>query len=234
MYYLIETLSKLSEDETITFFKRLLPMPLKNNISTFLTSMVSFAVSLENKQILTAASLYIDKDQLKLPEDIEYLPVNLAETSPRFASILIDKGYFNIVEDVFTPELLTSWLKSLNQLDTSVNINFSGQTLIRYALFGNCQKCSELHFRILEAIERKRMVSLPNQFIIDLATNLSNRPNDAEKHFMVDRFSQVLFVALQYGIVTKFSNQVKNTLSSLFPDNPLIRTLTTASPTKLK
>lgn len=225
MYYLIETLSKLKEEETRTFFARLLPMPLKKNISTFLTHLVSLAVCLENKQILTVASLYIEREQLKLPEDIEYLPEHLAETSPRFAAILIDKGYFNTVKEVFSPHLLTCWLKILNRSESQTSITFNGQSLVRYSLFGPGQNDAELYFRVLEAIERRLLVSLSSQFITDLATNVSHHDEGFEKDNLIGRFCQLLIVAIQVGVITKFPNQVKTTLTTLFPDNSLIKTI---------
>lgn len=225
MYYLIETLGNLSEDEANQFFTTLLPLPLKKDVATFLTQLVSLAVSLGSRQTLTATSLYIEKDAIKLPSDFEQLPPNLATVSPRFAAVLIDKGYFNVFKDVFTPTLLTTWLQAINALDAP--ITFSGQPLIRYSLLGAGQPYAELHLVILQSIERRKVGPLSNQFMIDLAANLSNREPSVETTTLVERFAQILVVALQSGVWSKFSNQAKNTLSGMFPDNPLIRTLGT-------
>jgi hypothetical protein len=231
-YFLIESVAHQEEEETLRFFSSLFPIPMKKSISAFIRRLVSLAVCLSNRQVLTASSVYLEKEQIKLPEDIEELPLNLAEKSPAFAAVLLDKGVFNATKpelvskarDLYSPELLTQWLTDLNKLPESDTLTFNGQALIRYSLLGQGQHQSQLHMNILQAIERRRLQPLSNQFIIDMATQLSHRK---EQLSSTEKFAQVLVVGAQNGICNTLlsSNQMKNNLVSLFPGNFLIKAI---------
>lgn len=220
------------EDKAVNFLATLFPVPLRKNLASFIGQMVSLAIGLNSKSLLTASTIYLDKEQIKLSDyDIKQLPLNLAESSPSFAAVLIDKGFFNSNQSSTTsnsPEkkmisthLLTRWLISLNECNNQ-KIIFNGQPLIRYSLVGQGKGNSDLHFHILESIENKKLQQLSTPFVIDIATLLSKRGDDD----LISKFAHVLIIGVQNGICNALSsNQMRNKLIALFPNNLLIKAL---------
>ncbi|RWS30212.1 hypothetical protein B4U80_10460 [Leptotrombidium deliense] len=225
-YYMCQLMGHQDNEEAAEFFTTLFPLPLKKSIANFISQLLSLSISLNNKQILTACTLYIEKEQVKLNEDeISELPLTLAESSPTFAAALIGKGYFNTTSSkcsLYYPQLLANWLSSLAESSVE-NITFNGQSLIRYALLGPGQDSSELHFAILSSIQRKQLQPLSNQLVIDIATQLSQK-GDIQ---LIEKFSQILVVGAQNSLCNTLvnSNQMKNTLKSLFANNALINAI---------
>lgn len=228
LYSICEALEKEEEAKAVDFFKHLFPIPLRKNLASFISQLVSLVICLNNRHVLTATAVYIDKEQIKLSdEDMRQLSGSLAESSPLFAAILIDKGLFNFGQSKpshISSDLLTRWLISLNEWPKD-NIEFNGQPLIRYSLLGQGASHSDLHYNILEAIHKKRIRPLSNQFVIDMGTQLSQKGDD----ILSSKFGQILVIAVQNGLCNTLisSNQMKNNLSSLFPNNLLIKTILT-------
>lgn len=227
MYYMCELVSQKDEDSAINFFNAMFPIPLKKNIATFITQLVSLSLHLGSNQILTACSIYLEKEQIKIP-DVKNLPLDLAKKSPLFVSVLLDKGVFiasgsKSNHHLYSSQLLSRWLFDLNNSSCSKKIMFNGQSLIRFSLVGQGQNDSELHVNILEAIQSKKIHSVSNQFIIDIATQLSQKGNSN----LIEKFAQILVVGVQNGLCNTLvhSNQMKNHLSSLFPDHFLMTTV---------
>lgn len=229
LYSICEALEKEEEAKAVDFFVHLFPIPLRKNLASFINQLVSLVICLNNRQVLTATAIYIEKEQIKLSdEDMKQLPPSLAESSPPFAAVLIDKGLFNIGSSKPThisSDLLTRWLMSLNEYSPEEKIQFNGQSLIRYSLLGQGSKNSELHYNILDAIQRNRIRPLSNQFIIDIATQLSQKGDDD----LSSKFAQILVIAVKNGCCNTLvsSNQMKNNLSSLFPNNLLFKAILT-------
>ena len=121
-------------------------------------------------------------------------------------------------------------LDCLNEIDLNSKITFNGQSLIRYSLLGIGQGKSDLHYNILDAIYKKKIQPLSNQFMIDMATQLSQR-SDAE---LISKYVQILVVGAKSGICNTLlsSNQMKNNLISLFPNNLLIKAVLCMKPSK--
>jgi len=233
LYYICEIMNKEKEEMAINFFSTLFPIPLKKNIAAFIKQLISLSICLNNNQVLTATTSYIDKEQIKLSEeDIKELPSNLAKNSPLFAATLIDKGFFNITSKsrLYSPQLLTEWLISINETDPSQKITFNGQSLIRYSLLGGGQGNSDLHYNILDAINKKKFQPLSNQFMIDMATQLFQRSDEE----LSSKYAQILVIGAKNGICNTLlsSNQMKNNLMSLFSDNLLIKAVVSMKPSK--
>ncbi|RWS13536.1 hypothetical protein B4U79_13556 [Dinothrombium tinctorium] len=232
-YYLCQLMNHQDNEEAIQFFATLFPLPVKKSIAHFISQLVSLSICLNNKQILTACTLYVEKEQIKLSEDeISELPSNLADNSPVFVAAIIGKGIFNLTSNkcnLYSPELLTRWVSSLNQYHDE-NFSFNGQSLIRYALLGAGQHSSELHFSILDSIQKKRFQPLSNQLVIDIASQLSQKGDNK----LIEKFSQILVVACQNGICNTLvsSNQMKNKLKALFPNNNLISAIAAVKASK--
>ncbi|KAI1295473.1 hypothetical protein HDE_05614 [Halotydeus destructor] len=223
MHYLVENMKKLNDEDAVKLVTTLLPVPIKKNISNFLGQLVSLAISVESSQVLTVSAYYIEQEQVELPHDISHLPENLADVSPRLAAVLIHKGYFNeLRHNVFKPHLLTCWLDSLNKV-AKCNIKFNGQSLIRYALFGNGKTSAEIHHMILRAIECKKLDQLSDSFIIELANQIKEENTDE------DRFLQILVVAVNQGLCGKPSKPLRDTLTRHFPNNQLFKVFLAAS-----
>ena len=234
LYLIYNICDKLSDDEekAVSFFNTLFPVPLRKNLASFIGQLVSLAIGLNSKAILTASTIYLDTEQIKLTEDdIKQLPLNLADSSPSFAAVLIDKGFFNLVtstssnspeKKIISANLITRWLMSLNESGNQ-KITFNGQALIRYSLLGQGQGNSDLHFYILESIQNKRLQQLSNQFVIDMATQLSQRGDDD----LISKFAHVLIIGVKNGICNTLvsSNQMRNSLITQFPNNLLIKAL---------
>ena len=238
IYLICEQLSD-DEDKAVNFLATLFPVPLRKNLASFIGQMVSLAIGSNSKSLLTASTIYLEKEQIKLSDyDVKQLPLNLAESSPSFAAVLIDKGFFScnqisttstsnhhlnssLEDKMISTNLLTRWLISLNECN-NLAITFNGQALIRYSLVGQGQGNSDLHYRILESIENKKLQQLSVPFVIDIATLLSKRGDDD----LISRFAHILIIGVQNGICSALSsNQMRNKLIALFPNNLLIKSL---------
>lgn len=101
-YNLMNVLSSLPEDDVVSFFAQVLPVPLAPNARHFMEQMVSLAVSLEKKEILTATAVYLERE-IRFPPDLEFLSPDLAILSPQFAAVLISRGCFTDHTAVFSP-----------------------------------------------------------------------------------------------------------------------------------
>lgn len=235
MYNIIELLEPLSEAETSKFFAAIFPIPLKKDVSSFISQLVSLSLSLNCHKILSACSIFISKNQITFPgSDIESLPENLAQNSPTFITTILNKG--NITQEIFTPKLIATWLIDL--IHNPSITPFIGEGIINYALLGpgvirvERLTSSELHLRILELIEKKKIQPLTSQYVIDLAVMITNYNDQAtsnstdlvtiRKSEVIERFCQFLFVAFESGVVAKFPNSLKKKMNNLFPNHDLM------------
>ena len=186
MYNIIELLDKLSEAETNKFFIVIFPIPLKKDASSFIYQLVSLCLSLNCSKILSACSIFIAKNQINFPGmDIETLPDNLASESPSFVTTILNRGMFEN-EKIFTPELITAWLNDvINNPSISV---FNGESIINYSLLGpgviSVEKLvsSQLHLKVLQVIEMRKIETLTPQYVVDLAVLVTNyKGNDCNE-----------------------------------------------------
>jgi len=168
---------------------------------------------LKNQELLNCTAKYVmDCDRISLPNDIR-LPLSLAQDSPQFCAAFISKGYF--VGNSISKSQLTQWFNTLIGLidDNQLVLNSS----IRFSLLDGPVD-SDLHLAILSVIQQRKCQPLSNQFLIDLATVISQRTSNDE---LVDRFAQIIIIAYSTNMCSQ-SNQVKNILLSKFPNNKLI------------
>ena len=180
--------------------------------------------------------MFISKNQVTFPgQDDESLPANLAENSPDFVVTILNKGT-NLDHDIFTPKLIASWLNDLINSRTIDPIN--GEPIINYSLLGkgviNVDRLtsSELHLKLLELVEQKKILQLTPQYVIDLAVLITNYKEITfvavngkiviSKSKVVERFCQLLFVSFESGIVAKFTNSLKKKMKNLFPNHDLM------------
>ena len=223
MHCLMESLSGFHEIEVVKFFSTLLPNPLSPDIADFMTHFVSLAVSLENRQILAAGSLYLDSDQISFPQDLESLPMDMVSKSPHFAAVVVSKGFFNTIPHLFPPELLIRWVQDLSRLPDNERIAFDAKKLLEYAFIGQGRTHSNLHLCLLEVMERKRIQAIPCEFMLSLAQNIVSHPEDkSSPDVTVDRFCQILLVSLESKVCSKFTPEVKQIMAQLFASNHLL------------
>jgi len=222
MYYLMESLNGFAEVEVVKMFSTLLPIPLSKEAKEFMGDFVSLGVSLENRQILAAGSLYLDADQIPFPSDLESLPRDLVSRSPYFSVVCISKGFFNSNTKLFPQQLLLEWVKGLTKLPDSEAIPFDVKKLVEYSLLGPGKTHGNLHLAILEAMERRRVLSIPSQFMVSVAQSLASKPDPNCQDMLLDRFCQILLVSLESGVCTKFTTEIKQQTAELFPDNQFL------------
>jgi hypothetical protein len=212
-YYLSEIVEHMTHpNESQLFINTLFASPLNQRQANLMSQLISLALSLRNEELLNCTAKYLmDCDHISLPNDIT-LPQSLAQDSPQFCAAFISKGYF--VGNNISKKQLTQWLNTLiNLIDNQLILNSS----IRFSFLDGVID-SDLHLAILSVIQQRKCQPLSNQFIIDLATVISQRTNNEE---LVDRFAQIIIIASSSSMCSQ-SNQVKNILLSKFPNNKLI------------
>lgn len=222
LYYLCEIVSHLSFEDASRFIQILFPSPLNQRQANLMSQLISLSLSLRNEQMLHCTAKYlIDCDKVTISSD-NILPSTLAEDSPQFCSALISKGYF--LSNGVSKSLLADWLNTLINFkkekgsgnETTLLMN----SVIRFSLLDG-QINSNLHLSILSVIQQKVCQSLSNQFLVDLATVISQR---SDKIPLSDLFAQIVIVA-NAGGTCSLSKQLKHILLSKFPFNNLINAI---------
>lgn len=217
-YNLMQVLSSLPEADVVSFFAKLLPIPLTRNACHFMELMVSMAVSLENRKVLTAASVYVQKE-IRFPVDLECLPDDLALLSPPFAAVVISRGCFTTCPDVFSPHLVTRWLHDLTECEPKVTID--AERVIEYSLIGGGIHFTPLHLTILKCMQKQIVQHIRSHFILTTGSAVValGAPREREAS---DKFSQLLLVALQCKLLSDFTTPVRKQLEQIFIDNEFI------------
>jgi len=220
-YYLCELIiNYVDEDEIKNFFTIVFPTPLQSLSKSFLEQLLSLSICLNNKQILTALAFYIDNNEIEIKDcEIKSFPDDVSTNCPLFVAALINKGVFfdNHNRDLYTTGLLNTWLSGLNL--NNKQLKFDGQKLVRFVLNNNADCSSLLHYNLLEIIQKKLMSNLNFKFFQTLLTDLL-RQNENE--LQIERFSQILIVALQNKCVEDFNEKAKAALIKKLPSNILL------------
>lgn len=119
---------------------------------------------------------------------------------------------------MYTTSLLNTWLSGLNL--NNKQLKFDGQQLIRFVL-RNKEECSSLlHYNLLEIMQKKLISNLNFKFFVSLITELLKDKNEIQ----LERFSQILIVALQNNCVEDFNEKSKTALIKKLPSNSLLGT----------
>lgn len=212
MYSLMQLLTELPAPAVVRFFQKVLPVPLSENGRLFVEQMISLAISLDKKSILTATSVYLDAGAISLPDEMDDLPDDLAVQSPEFVAVIIGRDSLKD-EKTFPPKLLKRWLTDLVQNDTPVS--FDGRHLIRHSLLDSHVSDSQLHLLILTCMQKKKVRPLNANFMLSVGKEISS-PEAS------DRFAQILVVAIQSGLVSDLTPQVKKQMQKSFAHNELL------------
>lgn len=224
-YNLMQVLSRLSEAEIVTFFAKVLPVPLSPNASLFIEHMVSLSVSVEQKDILTATAGYLQQEAIRFPPDLESLPDDLALQSPRFVAVVISRGCFIDSPHVFSPQMMAQWLNHLSVCEADVTID--AQRIIEYSLIGHGSDHKPLHLSILKCMQMNKVHSIPGQFFVTTG-RLVTEHTGAGAADIRDRFSQILLVSLESKLLPKITSPMRKQLMDLFSDNEFITLLLNA------
>ena len=217
-YNLMQVLSSLPEADIVSFFAKVLPIPLTPNASQFMEQMVSLSVSLEKKDVLTAAAVYVQKE-IRFPPDLECLPEDLAAQSAQFAAVVISRGFFTTSPDAFSPQLVAKWLHDLTECEEMVTID--AQKVIEYSLIGGGADHTPLHLSILKCIQKGKVMPIPGQFILSTGSAVAAL-HPPQSLAASDKFSQVLLVALESKLLSKFTHPVRRQLEEIFAKNEFI------------
>jgi hypothetical protein len=219
-YNLVQVLSKLSEDEVVSFFRTVLPIPLSHSARIFMEQIVSLSVTLEKSPILTATAVYL-QEEISFPPDLESLPHDLAAQSPQFAAVLISRGCFTTASPhVFSPDLVSKWLNHLTQCDTQITID--AQKVIEYSLVGQGMDHMPLHLSILQSLQKRKVRPITEKFILDIGSAVAAL--DAS-HLTpaCDKLSQILLLVFEYKLLPELTESVRQKLEKLFIGNEFMR-----------
>lgn len=220
-YNLMQVLSSLPEADIVTFFANVLPIPLNPNACQFVEQIVSLAVCLEKKDILTAAASYLQK-AIRFPPDLEHLPEDLASQSPQFAAVVISRGCFQTSPFVFSPHLVQKWLHDLTESEEKIVID--SQNVIRYSLIGEGSDHAPLHLTILKCIQKGKVAPIDAEFILSIGSAVAALDSSFSRTAN-DKFSQILLVALECKLLTKFTTPIREQLQQIFAKNEFISLL---------
>lgn len=216
-YYLSEIVRHMTScGESQQFISTLFASPLNQRQASLMSQLISLALSLRNEELLNCTARYVmHSDRICLSNDVRLEPT-LATDSPQFCAAFISKGYF--VGNGITKRQLSHWLNTLVEVvDQNLLILNSS---IRFSLLDGPIE-SGLHLAILTAIESRKCQPLSNQFVVDLATVISQKTHNEE---LVDRFAQIVIIAHSCQMCSQ-SNQMKSILVSKFPNNLLIKAI---------
>lgn len=203
MYNIIELVERLSEGETSRFFSTIFPSPLKKDASSFIYQLVSLSLTLHCPNILSACAGFIAKNQISFPgTEIQSLPDTLASESPSLVTTILNRGILEN-EHIFTPRLITAWLSDV--IHNPSITTFNGESVINYSLLGpgavngesvtnsllgpgvGCAECversvsSQLHFKLLQVIEMRKIQTLTPQYVVDLAVLVTGYKGGCEE-----------------------------------------------------
>lgn len=145
-----------------------------------------------------------------------YFTDDLSVNCPVFVSTLINKKLFFEKQhsQIYTTSLLTSWLSGLN-LNDNKQIKLNSEPLIEFVLKNKEDCSSHLHYNLLEIIQKRLVTSLSIDFFI-------NQLND--KNLNMERYAQILIVALQNACIDGLNDKSKNVLIKKLPPNSLLGT----------
>lgn len=220
MQCLANELQKLTPKESNQFFVKMFASPLPPYVNSFLSHFLAMGISLSFTSVLNSSSSLLEAGILDFPPTVEEISPELALASPQLAAVIISKGYFINRENIFTPEIVSQWINTLNKVDADTFSPFDIYHLIKYSLLGSGCSSLNLHLGILSSIELKRVQSLTWAQVSDISKGISNSNNATLK----ERFLQIILVAKQTGkLDSNPPKAVESQLLSEFPKNPLIQ-----------
>lgn len=219
MQCLANELQKLSSQEAAEFFIKMFPAPLPPYVTSFLSHLLAMAISLSFTSVLNSSSLLLEAEILDFPPTVGEISPDLALASPQFAAVVLSKGHF-LEKNIFTPEIISQWVQTLNKVDADSFSPFDVHHLIKYSLLGSGSSSLALHLGILSSIELKRIQPLSWNQIGDISKSLSGSTDNILK----ERFLQIVLVARQAGkLEHEPPKEIKERLLSDFPENPLVK-----------
>lgn len=134
---------------------------------------------------------------------------------------MIDLGVFsqsNKISNLYTTDLLNSWLTDLNSLQSPFHVHI--QDILRYSLIGRGSHSSLLHYNILQMFQKKLVHPIDSVFLLELVTHFdSSNPKATQKYL------QIVIVAIQNGCVKNLNQKFSKTLLDRFPEDLILRSI---------
>lgn len=107
---------------------------------------------------------------------------------------------------------------------TQTEVTIDVQKVIEYSLVGEGRDHTPLHLSILKCMQKQKVLPIPSHFV--LATGTAVVAMDASQCLTAsDKFSQVLLIALECKLLSKFTSPIRKQLEQIFVNNEFISLL---------
>lgn len=215
-YLIVEFINKHNPEQKLMtdFIRSIFPPVLNKRQAALASQLISLALTLRCGPLLNCMHSYFTKNC----DSIVFPPVPISQTlahdSPMFCCAVITHGYFLLHNE--NKEHLSHWLEAL--VDQVPNHSINLNKAIRFS-FLDRPSDTRLHGKILDVIKNQKCEPLSNSLFIDLATSISNLPDN---EMLIDRFAHMIVIGLG-AEVCSLTNQLKGILLNKFPDHNLFK-----------